>query len=75
MFACNKRIKVLIFRKFTLLVKNPSFNVEQQYFKKPKLLFYAGVSLFFSHRPEGKDYSVHRIILGTHTYVNPLLLS
>ena len=25
-------------------------------------------SQFFSHnRPEGKDYSVHRLILGTHT--------
>ena len=25
------------------------------------------------HSPPGKDYSVHRIILGTHTYVHGLL--
>ena len=26
-------------------------------------------------RPEGKDYSVHRLLLGTHTYVEEKLLS
>ena len=65
MFSYNKRIHVLIFCKKSLVLLQTS-----SVLKNVKLVFSL---LFFSYRPEGKDYSVHRIILGTHTYANPLL--
>ena len=35
----------------------------------PEFFIYYYFFTFLLCRPEGKDYSVHRIILGTHTYV------
>lgn len=29
--------------------------------------FTYAIDVFFFFRPEGKDYSIHRLILGTHT--------
>jgi hypothetical protein len=58
MFYCQSRSMILIF----LVSKNIYIYI---YFSQALLAIMLNFSVFL--RPEGKDYSIHRLILGTHT--------